>query len=100
MSTFYLLPTRPELGERFASLLNAAYPGLAWPKKSWSQLAEAIGEIASQQPDVFVVYREELPAGADTTAALGDGFGAASGDEVIEAATGKRWRIGSSEPHE
>lgn len=97
MSTFYLLPSRPELGEGFAGYLSGVFPGLTWSRTTWAPLAEALVEIAARQPDVFIVYRQELPEGDDTSTALGDGFGATAGDEVVEIQDGsiQRWRIGA-----
>jgi hypothetical protein len=102
VSTFYLLPPRPLLGERFASYLKTVFPGLDWSRSAWSELAEALGAVASRQPDVYVVHREDLPAGEETERALADGFGAEAGDEVIEVRPGSRpgelaahrWRLG------
>lgn len=103
MSRFYLLPSRPELGERFASYLKGLFPGLEWPAHAWSELGESLGTAASRTPDVFVVYREELPEGEDPATALTDGFGAEAGDEVVEILPGprgelnaRRWRMGGN----
>jgi hypothetical protein len=105
VSTFYLLPSRPLLGERFAAYLQNFFPGLDWGSPRWPELADALAAVAAGQPDVYVVYREELPEGEDAAAALADGFGAAAGDEVIEivpgalpaALTAKRWRLGADD---
>jgi hypothetical protein len=102
VSTFYLLPSRPALGERFAGYLKTLFPGLDWGSQRWSELADALADVAGKQPDVYVVYREELPEGEDTTSALSDGFGALAGDEVVEILSGEkpselstlRWRLG------
>lgn len=101
MSTFYLMPSRPQLGERFAGYLNALFPGLEWAPPDWSELAEMLTGLAAQRSDVFIVYREDLPGDEDTASALVDAFGAATGDEVIEiqGSTGvaktvvRRWHI-------
>jgi hypothetical protein len=84
MSRFYLLPPRPELGERFASFLRLLFPGLDWDTTMRLNLADALGEAAGCHKDVIVVYRDDLPAGEMVTRALVDGFGAEPGDEVIE----------------
>lgn len=104
MSRFYLLPSRAALGERFAGFLESFFPGLDLGSEHWPQLAEAFGSVAGSRPDTYVVYREELPADEDPATALCDGFGASSGDEVIEVVPGKtasalatrRWRVGPS----
>jgi hypothetical protein len=100
MSTFYLLPPRPYLGERFAGYLRTLFPGLDWTSATWPRLAESLC-TAAQQPDVYVVCREELPAGENPARALVDGFGAQAGDEVVEVRpsgksgelTAQRWRV-------
>lgn len=98
MSTFYLLPPRPYLGERFASYLQGLFPGLRWDRAVWSNLADGLAAAATCQPGVYVVYREELPEGEDMERALADGFGAEPGDEVIEVRPGepaaRRWQVG------
>jgi hypothetical protein len=101
MSTFYLLPPRPVLGDRLASFLQAILPGLDWDSGMRGNLAEAIGAAATVHQDVYVVYREDIPAGETPARALTDGFGAAAGDEVIEVRPGaragefasRRWRV-------
>src|SRR5579871_5923185 len=63
MSTFYLLPPRPILGDRLAGFLRSVLPGLDWDMDTCSNLAEAVAAAASVHADVFVVYREDLPEG-------------------------------------
>ena len=101
MSTFFLLPPRPELGQRFAAFLNSWFPGLDWHGVGWTDLAETLAATAASHPDVFVVYREDLPEGEDTARALVDGFGAEEGDVVVEIVPGtgavgtaaRRWQL-------
>lgn len=87
MSTFYLLPSRPVLGERFAAYLQTLFPGISWPAADWPELAERLGETVSR-PGVYVVYGDELPPGADPVQALAEGFGAEPDDEIIEVKAG------------
>ncbi len=61
MSTFYLLPARPQLGRHFGQYLETLFPGLSWPRSVWNDLAEALGSQAHCHPEVYVVYREDLP---------------------------------------
>jgi hypothetical protein len=101
MSTFYLLPPRPVLGERLAGFLQAILPGLDWDSGMRANLAEAVGAAATAHPDVYVVYREDLPEGQVPARALADAFGAEAGDEVVEVRPGaragefatRRWRV-------
>jgi len=101
MATFYVLPSRPQLGQRFAELLAGLFPGTAWPSEDWLDLAEALGAAAMSQPDVYVVFAEDLPADQALELALTERFGAEPGDEVNEIRPGRnlaeiaveRWRV-------
>lgn len=101
MSTFYLLPPRPLLAQRFAAYLQGLLPGLKWDPQVWPDLGDVLAAVAARQADVFLVHREDLPAGEDPARALVEGFGAEVGDEVIELQAGgrpgelvnRRWRI-------
>jgi hypothetical protein len=101
VSTFYLLPPRPYLGECFAHYLQGLFPGLTWDPDVWPNLAEGLASTATCRRDVFVVYREDLPEEEDLPQALVNGFGAEAGDEIIELrASGRpgawvvqRWHI-------
>ncbi len=102
MSTFYLLPPRPYLGQCFARYLQGLFPGLSWESSVWDNLADGLTNAATCHADVYVVHREELPPGEDPARALADGFGAEPGDEVIEVRAAerpgewaaRRWRVG------
>jgi len=101
LSTFYVLPPRAIVGERFAAYLTALFPGLHWDRQRWSELGDVLGRVAAEQTDVYVVYREELDPGADVQQALHEGFGAEEGDEVVEVRASspagellaRRWRL-------
>ena len=90
MATFYVLPSRPVLGRRFADLLGSLFPGLAWTAADESDLAESLAASAQTRPGVYVVFREDVPAGVELEAALTQAFGAEPGDTVIEVAVGPR----------
>jgi hypothetical protein len=90
VSTFYLLPPRPLLGQRLADYLAHLLPGMKWSAEIGAELAEAVAEAAARQPNVFLVHREDLPEGEDKARALVEGFGAEPGDEVIEVRAGHR----------
>lgn len=100
MSVFYLMPPRPFLGDRFADFLQALFPGLTWDCSARMNLTELLG-VAAERDGIFVIYREDLPDGEAAAQALLDGFGAESGDEVVEVRPGgrpgeittRRWRI-------
>jgi hypothetical protein len=104
MATFYVLPSRPQLGQRFAELLGGLFPSTAWPREDWLDLAEALGAAATSQPDVFVVFAEDLPADRELGPSLIERFGAEAGDDVVEIRLGRnladvaveRWRVNES----
>lgn len=102
MATFYLLPPRPYLGDRFAGFLQAFFPGLDWAVGERTQLADVFGAALVGRSDIYLVFREDLPQGESPSRALVDGFGAEAGDEVVEVRPGpapgevvaSRWRVG------
>jgi hypothetical protein len=87
MATFYLMPPRPLMAERLADYLASFFPGIRWTGRD---LVDALTEAVARHPDVFVVYREDLPDGERADCALAEGFGAEPGDEVIEVQAGGR----------
>jgi hypothetical protein len=104
MSTFYVLPPRPLVGECFARYLQPLFPGLQWTGTVCADLADTLAATACRHPDVYVISREDLPDGEEPARALADGFGAEAGDEVIEIRSGnkpgewtaRRWRVGNA----
>ncbi len=92
MSVFYVLPPRQVLGDSLAHFLQPILPGLDWDSRTRRDLAELVGAAAGAHREVYIVYREELPTGETMEQALANGFGAESGDEVIEV------RLGDSRP--
>jgi len=104
MSTFYLLPPRPLLEECLAAYLDPLLPGLRWQGTVGLLLADILAAAVARRPDVYVIYREELPEGETPARALVDGFGAEADDEVIEIRPGgksgewaaRRWRPGDA----
>ena len=102
MSLYYLLPPRGVLADRLADSLQSLLPGIDWPIEVRRRLSEMVEAVLAGRPDVFVVHRDELPHGSPPELALIDGFGAASGDEVVEVRHGgrpgefhsRRWRVG------
>jgi hypothetical protein len=90
MSTFYLLPPRPFLGECLAGLLRPLFPDVDWAGPVGVEMGEVLARNIGHCPDVYVVHREELPEGESPGRGLADGFGAEAGDEVIEIRSGNR----------
>jgi len=101
MSTFYLLPSRPQVGRQFAELLSGLFPGTDWPRADWHDLAEALSTAAMSQPETYVIFAEDLPVGPSLEHGLMEYFGAEPGDEVVEVRPGQhlaeiavqRWRV-------
>ncbi len=107
MSLFYVMPPRPVLGDCLAGILHAFFPGLAWDAATRSSLADWLGSAAIElggADDVYVVHREDLPAGEALRQALENGYGAREGDEVVEVRPGarpgemttRRWRLSAA----
>jgi hypothetical protein len=100
MSTFYVLPPRPLFGDRLSTFLQTLLPGLDWDMAARTGLAEAVADVAVNETDAFLAFRDDLPAGEGVAQALVDGFGAEEDDEVIAVRAGGRagetlrWRIG------
>jgi hypothetical protein len=102
MATFYLLPPRPILEESLGRFLNTWLPGLRGPAVSGAELAALLQDHLAEHGDVFVIFREDLPDGADAENALRDGYGAEAGDDIIELrlaagdrVTSRSWRLGA-----
>jgi hypothetical protein len=101
MSTFYILPSRSLLGQRFAEFLQNVFPGRIWSREEWRDLAELLGGDTFRHADTFVIYREDMPEGVALNETLRHDFGAGAGDEAVEIALGgrlgilttRRWRI-------
>jgi hypothetical protein len=100
MSTFYLLPPRSLLADHLSDCVGAFLPGVAFDVSARQRLCALLLEAISEEV-VFLVHREDLPAGECLEQALIDGCGAAPGDEIIEVRPGvrpgqftsRRWRI-------
>ena len=104
MSRFYVLPPRPLLGDLLASYFGDWLPGLDWDADTRANLTEALRAVATCMPDVYLVFRDELPEGVSTSEALRDACGANEGDEVIEVRpparsevpASRRWEVRSA----
>jgi hypothetical protein len=104
VSLFYLLPPRPLLADNLASFLQTVLPGLNWDSRERVELIDLLDRAASRHAGVFLVYRDDLPAGELPARALADGFGAEPGDEVVEIRpegragqwSARRWRMNSA----
>jgi hypothetical protein len=99
MATFYLLPSRQALGQRFGDFLSAVFPGLSWKRGAWTDLAETLGSAAGSHAGVYVVFREDLADEHAPEESLARDFGAEPGDDIIEVHTANlavsRWKMGA-----
>ena len=90
MATFYLLPARPQIGKQFGELLSGLFPGVAWPRALWNDLAEALAGAAQVGPNIYVIFAEDIPDDRPLEQALALYFGAETGDEIVSVQTGAR----------
>lgn len=92
MATFYILPPRACLEDALGDVLSRFLPGVPLPADIWDVVAECLSGGAGWPRDLFLVTRDDLPAGVPTAASLAESFGAEPGDRVVEvgAATGPR----------
>ncbi len=88
MATFFVLPSRHLLGQRFSDLLAALFPGTQCSPWDWPDLAEALAAMITRGGNAYVVYREELDERLSVKEALMRHFGAAFDDEIIEVKIG------------
>ena len=102
MATFYLLPSRLALGQRYSDFLSAVFPGLSWSRGAWSDLAETLGSTATSHAGVYVVFREDVADANDPEESLARDFGAETGDDIIELHSAtlavRRWKMGALAP--
>jgi hypothetical protein len=84
MATFYVLPSRHLLGQRFGELLTSLFPGMSDTPWDWPDLAESLAALVEARGDGFVVYREDLDDDLSVKDALLRNFGAELQDEIIE----------------
>jgi hypothetical protein len=84
MATFYVLPSRHLLGQRFGELLTSVFPDLRYTPWDWPDLAESLAGLVEAQADAHIVYREEMDEKLSAKDALLRHFGAALEDEIIE----------------
>jgi hypothetical protein len=84
MATFYLLPSRQQLGRAFADFLHSWFPQL--PLKA-DDLADQL-ETLLAAAEAYLVFREEIPEGEDIRTLLFELFGAETWDQIYEAPGG------------
>ncbi|MFL5246154.1 MAG: hypothetical protein ACJ8FY_29140 [Gemmataceae bacterium] len=90
MATFYVLPPRSVVTSLLTNHLENALPGLPWTAHDVQQITELLSESLLARPDIYVVFREDLPAQDSAIQSLRDGFGAEPGDTIIEFTPGAK----------
>src|SRR4051794_11263037 len=60
MATFFVLPSRQVLGQRFGAMLSALFPGKCNALWDWPELAETLAGLVEGRGNAFIVYREDL----------------------------------------
>jgi hypothetical protein len=81
MATFLILPPRELLEHVLTGFLARILPGVPAPN---NLLALVLNQVVAEQPQTFVVLREDLPESGNLESDLSAAFGAEPGDRVIE----------------
>jgi hypothetical protein len=84
MATFYVMPPRPLLGQKFGDFLSGMFPNQTWHPADYADLAESLANAAEGHSGVYVVFSEDLAEDVSPQEALQRDFGAEPGDEVVE----------------
>ena len=82
--TFYVLPARHLVGQRFGEILAAMFPDTKPTPWDWPDLAATLANVVEGQGDAYVVYREDLDERLSVKDALVRHFGAALDDDIVE----------------
>jgi hypothetical protein len=88
MATFYVLPSRHLLGQRFAGMLTSLFPGLRHAACDWPELAEMLSAMIEERSDALIIFREDLHEQSSTREELIRDFGAELHDAVVEISCG------------
>jgi hypothetical protein len=84
MTTFYVLASRHQLGQRYCDILGSLFPDTAFSPWDWADLGESVAALIEAQGDACVVYREDMAEDLSVKESLLRDFGAALDDEIIE----------------
>jgi hypothetical protein len=88
MADFLLLPPRPLVGEEIARLIRPYLPGVRVTARDCVRLLETV--VEESRGRAFLAHREDLPEGEDVATAIRDGFGADTGDRIVQVSIGAR----------
>jgi hypothetical protein len=84
MATFYVLPSRHLLGQRYCEILGSLFPDTRFTAWDWPEVAETLAGVIEAQGDACIVYREDMAENGSVKDALLREFGATLQDEIIE----------------
>jgi hypothetical protein len=84
MATFYVVPSRQQLGQRYGEFLTSLFPDVTFTAWNWADLADAIVVQIERHGDAHVIYREDLDEEHSVKDSLLSQFGAALDDEIVE----------------
>jgi hypothetical protein len=84
MATFYVLPSRLQVGQRFGEFLHGMFAGAPYSSWDWPDLADSLASLIEAPGDACVVYREDLDDAISVRESLLQQFGAVLSDEIIE----------------
>lgn len=88
MATFYVIPSRHLLGQRYGDFLTALFPGVQFTRSDWPDLAATLATLIELQGG-YVIFRDDLDDELSAKDALMRDFGASADDEVIEVSFGR-----------
>jgi len=88
MADFVLLPSRPVIGEVIARLIRPYLPGVRLTASDCVKFLE--NTVEASRGRAFLVHQEDLPECEDVVTALRDGFGADTGDRIVQVFIGNR----------
>jgi len=93
MAAFYLLPSRPQLAESFTRYCQSLFPGVVLDDSVGHEMLEVLLSHVDARRETFTLHREDLPADEPIEIGLRDGFGAETGDRVLEIRLPERMPI-------
>jgi len=88
MADFILLPPRPVIGEEIARVIRPYMPGVRLTASDCMRFLENVVEASRGR--TFLVHREDLPEGEGVVTAIRNGFGADTGDRIVQISVSNR----------
>jgi hypothetical protein len=88
MADFILLPPRPVIGEEIARLIRPYLPAVRLTASDCIRFLEIV--VEANRGRAFLVHRDDLPDGEEVATAIRDGFGADTGDRIVQISVSNR----------